>query len=105
MGYQLVAATVTENLSDEEWVSVISLASKYDFSAPQLTHLERRAVVDVTEEEASGLQAALERALSGGEPSVTLSSDETLDRNTVQRVRLVLRQPGGKLLRRTYPWH
>jgi hypothetical protein len=105
MGYQVVAGTAHEELSDEEWMDLISLASKHGFSAPRLGLLERSAQVELTEEEAAGLYAALERALSAGEPAERIATeDDTLDRATVHRVRHVLQKPVLKMLRRTPAW-
>ncbi len=105
MGYQIVAGTAAEALSDEVWMDLIALASKHGFSAPRLGFLERSEQVDLTEEEAAGLYAALERALLAGEPAERIATeDDTLDRDTVHRVRHVLGQPVLKMLRRTPPW-
>ena len=105
MEYQIVAGTAHEELSDEVWMDLIALASKHGFSAPRLGLLERSAQVDLTEEEAAGLYAALERALLAGEPAERIATeDDTLDRDTVHRVRHVLQKPVLKLLRRTPPW-
>ena len=100
MSYQVRAS---ERLSNEQWLKLTSLASKYGFSAPRLRLLGRREQADLTDEEAVGLHAALERALSVGEPSepISLVEDKTIERDTVQRVTHVLCQHGGKLLRRT----
>ena len=107
MGYLLMSYRMraSEWLSDEQWLELTSLASKYGFSVPRLRLLGRREQTDLTDEEAVGLQAALERTLSE-EPSEHLSigEDQTIDRDTVRRVAHVLRQPGGKLLRRTPDW-
>ena len=104
MGYLLMSYQVraSEWLSDEQWLEITSLASKYDFSAPRLRNLARREETDLTEEEADGLQAAFQRALSAEEPSSEhpSSEDKPLDREMVRRVAHVLRQQGGKLLRR-----
>jgi hypothetical protein len=105
MGYQVVASTAAETLSDEVWMDLISLASKHGFSAPRLGLLERSEQVDLTEEEAAGLYAALERALFAGEPVERIATeDDTLDCDTVHRVRHVLQKPVLKMLRRTPPW-
>ena len=105
MGYQLVAGTAHEELSDEVWMDLISLASKHGFSAPRLGHLEWSEQVDLTEEEAAGLYAALERALTAGEPAEHIAiEDAALDRVTVRRVSHVLLKPERKRLRRTPPW-
>jgi len=104
MGYLLMSYKVTaaERLSNEQWLELTSLASKYGFSEPWLRNLGRREEADLTDEEGAGLHAALERALAAEEPSEHISTeDQTLDRGTVQRVAHVLRQHGGKLLRRT----
>jgi hypothetical protein len=104
MGYMVVAGTAHEALSDEEWMDLIALASKHGFSAPRLGLLERSALVGLTEEEATGLYAALERALLAGEPAERIATeDDVLDRDTVHRVRHVLQQPVLKILRRTPP--
>ena len=104
MGYLLMSYRVraTERLSDEQWLELTSLASKYDFSVPRLRLLGRREQTDLTDEEADGLHAAFQRALSAEEPSSkhTSSEDKPLDREMVRRVAHVLRQHGGKLLRR-----
>ena len=103
MGYLLMSYQVraSEWLSDEQWLELTSLASEYGFSVPRLRNLGRREEADLTDEEGVGLHAALERALAAGEPSEHISTeDKTLDRGTVQRVAHVLRQHGGKLLRR-----
>jgi hypothetical protein len=103
MGYQIVAGTADEVLPDEVWMDLIALASKHGFSAPMLGLLERSEQVDLTEEEAAGLYAALERALFAGEPAEHVATeDDALDRDTIRRVRHVLQQPGLKILRRTY---
>ena len=86
-------------------MDLIALASKHGFSAPRLGFLGRHEEVDLTEEEAEGLYAALERALSAGEPAERIApEDDALDRDTVHRVRHVLGQPEHKMLRRTPPW-
>ena len=99
MSYRVRA---TERLSEEQWLELTLLASKYGFSVPRLRLLGRREQTDLTDEEAVGLQAALERALSAEEPPSehTSTEDKPLDRDMVQRVAHVLRQHGGKLLRR-----
>ena len=105
MGYQIVAGTADEVLPDEVWMDLIALASKHGFSAPRLGLLEQSAQVELTEEEATGLYAALERALLAGEPAERIATeDDALDRNKVHRVRHVLQQPVLKMLRRTPPW-
>ena len=105
MGYQIVTGTAAEELSDEVWMDLIALASKHGFSAPRLGLLERSEQVDLTVEEAAGLYAALERALFAGEPAERIATeDDTLDRDTISRVRHVLQQPVLKMLRRTPPW-
>ncbi len=105
MGYQIVAGTVDEPLSDEMWMDLIALASKHGFSAPRLGLLERSEQVDLTEEEGAGLYAALERALFAGEPAEQIATEaDALDRDTIRHVRHVLRQPERKMLRRIPPW-
>jgi hypothetical protein len=102
MGYQLVAGTAHEDLSDEVWMDLIAMAAKHGYSAPRLGQLWRDEDIDLTEEEAAGLYAALERALTAWEPQEHLTTkDDVLDRDTVRRVSHVLRQPGLKMLRRT----
>ncbi len=94
--------TAPERLSDEQWSELTLLASKYGFSRPRLQNLGRREEADLTDEEGVGLHAALEQALAAEESSEHISiEDKTLDRDTVRRVAHVLRQRGGKLLRRT----
>ncbi len=104
MGYLLMSYQVraSEWLSDEQWLELTSLASKYDFSVPRLRLLGRREQTDLTDEEADGLHAAFQRALSAEEPPSehTSTEDKPLDRDMVRRVAHVLRQHGGKLLRR-----
>jgi hypothetical protein len=81
-----------------------ALAVKHGFSAPRLGSLGRSEQVDLTEEEAAGLYAALERALFAGEPAEHLATeDDALDRDTVHRVSDVLGQPERKMLRCTPP--
>jgi hypothetical protein len=106
MSYQVVAATAALALSDEVWMDLIALASKHGFSAPRLSLLGRYEEAYLTEEEAEGLYAALERALFAGEPAAEHIPPEadTLDRDTVRRVSHVLVQPARKTLRRTPPW-
>src|SRR5215213_11444843 len=60
MGYLLMSYQMraSEWLSDEQWLELTSLASKYDFSAPRLRNLARREETDLTDEEAYGLHAA-----------------------------------------------
>ena len=104
VGYQIVADTAAEALSDEEWMQLTALAVKHGFSAPRLGNLGRSEQVDLTEEEAAGLYAALERALLAGEPAERIATeDDTLDRDTIHRVRHVLQKPVPKMLRRTPP--
>jgi hypothetical protein len=105
MGYQIVAGTANDILSDKVWMDLIALADKHGYSALRLGHLGRNAHTDLTEEEAAGLYAALERLLTTVElQERTTTEEDVLDRDTVHRVRLVLRQPGLKRLRRTPPW-
>jgi hypothetical protein len=106
MGYQVVASTAALTLSDEVWMDLIALASKHGFSAPRLSLLGEYEEAYLTEEEAACLYAALERALFAGEPAAEHIPPEadTLDRDTVRRVRRVLVQPERKSLRRTPPW-
>jgi hypothetical protein len=105
MGYLLMSYRVraTERLSDEQWLELTLLASKYGYSVPRLRLLGRREQTDLTDEESDGLHAAFQRALSAEEPPSehTSAEDEPLDRDMVRRVAHVLRQHGGKLLRRT----
>src|SRR5215217_5514032 len=104
MGYLLMAYQVraSEWLSEEQWLELTSLASKYGFSVPRLRNLGRREEADLTDEEGVGLHAALEQALAAEKPCEHISTeDKTLDRGTVRRVAHVLHQRGGKLLRRT----
>src|SRR5829696_8701024 len=105
MGYQIVAGKAGVGLSEVVWMDLIVLASKHGFSAPRLGILERSAQVELTEEEATGLYAVLERALLAGEPAERIATeDDALDRDTVHRVRHVLQQPVLKMLRRTPRW-
>ena len=105
MGYQLMTGTAAETLSDEVWMDLIALASKHGFSAPRLSLLGRYEEAYLTEEEAEGLYAALERALFAGEPAEHIPPEaDTPDRDTVRRVSHVLIQPERKTLRRTPPW-
>ncbi len=69
MGHQVVAGTSTESLTDKVWLDLIALASKHSFSAPRLSLLGRREDAELSDEEAAGLRAALERALSVGNPA------------------------------------
>ena len=104
MGYQIVAGTADEVLPDEVWMDLIALASKHGFSAPRLSLLGRYEEAYLTEEEAEGLYAALERALFAGEPAEHIPPEaDTPDRATVRRVSHVLIQPERKTLRRTPP--
>jgi hypothetical protein len=106
MGYQVVASSAAGTFSEEVWMDLIALASKHSFSAPRLSLLGRYEEAYLTEEEAAGLYAALERALVAGEPAAEHIPPEadTLDRDTVRRVSHVLNQPERKILRRTPPW-
>jgi hypothetical protein len=104
MGHQIVTDTHGESLSDEGWMDLIALASKHGFSAPRLSLLGQYADTNLTEAEDSGLYAALERALTAGEPQEHITPEhDDLDRDTVRRVSHVLRGPGLKMLRRTPP--
>ena len=95
----------SENLTDEVWFAVISLASRYGYSAPRLSNLGRNEEVYLSNEEVSELHAALVQALSAGGPVQDIATEEdTLDRDTVRRVVHVLRQQGLKILRRTPSW-
>src|SRR5215218_228215 len=92
MGYQIVTNTDGESLSDEGWMDLIALASKNGYSAPRLSHLAQYADTNLTEVEDSGLYAALERALTAGEPAEVIATEhDVLDRDTVRRVSHVLR--------------
>jgi hypothetical protein len=105
MGYQIVADTAHETLSDEVWLDLIAMAANHGYSAPRLGQLWRYENIDLTEEEAAGLYTALESALTAGEPQEHITTeDDVLDRDTVRRVSHVLRQPGVKMLRRTPSW-
>jgi len=66
--------TASERLSDEQWLELTSLASKHSFSVPRLRLLGRREETVLTDEEAIGLHAALERALSAGVPVEHIST-------------------------------
>jgi hypothetical protein len=105
MGYLLMSYQVraSEWLSNEQWLELTALASKYGFSVPRLRLLGRREQTVLTDEEAVGLHAALERALSAEEPTSEHISivEDKIERDTVQRVAHVLGRHGGKLLRRT----
>ena len=106
MGYQVVASSAAGTFSDEVWMDLIALASKHGFSAPRLSLLGGYEEAYLTEEEAAGLYAALERALFAGEPAAEHIPPEadTLDRDTVRRVCHVLQQPVLKRLCRAPPW-
>src|SRR5829696_6781833 len=102
MGYLLMSyqVSVSEWLFEEQWLELTSLASEYGFSVPRLRKLGRREAADLTDEEGVGLHAALERALSEGEPGEHISIGRLiLDQDTVRRVAHVLGQRGAKLLR------
>ena len=102
VGYQIVAGRADEILSDEAWLDLIALAAKHGYAAPRLGHLGRNDDIDLTEEEAASLHAALVRARFVGEPAEQIATEvDALDRDTVRHVRHVLRQPGLKMLRRT----
>jgi hypothetical protein len=105
MGYQLVAGTAMESLSEKAWLDLIALAALHGSAAPRLGYLVRDAATYLTEEEAAGLHAALERVLTVVvlQEHITTEHD-VLDRDTARRVSHVLRQPGLKMLRRTPPW-
>jgi hypothetical protein len=105
MGYQVVAGTAIESLSEKVWLDLIALAAQHGSAAPRLGYLGRHEQVDLYEEEAAGLYAALERALTAGEPAEHIATeDDALDRVTVRRVSHVLLKPERKTLRRTPPW-
>ncbi len=100
-----MAGTSMESLSEKAWLDLIALAGMHSSAAPRLGYLVRDAATYLTEEEAAGLHAALERVLTVVvlQEHITPEHD-VLDRDTARRVRHVLRQPGLKLLRRTPPW-
>ncbi len=101
-----MAGTANEILSDKVWLDLIALAAKHGYSAPRLGLLGGYEEAYLTEEEAEGLYAALERALFAGEPAEHIPPEaDTLDRDTVRRVSHVLIQPERKTLRRTPPRH
>ena len=105
MGYQLVAGTSRESLSEKAWLDLIALAGMHGSAAPRLGYLVRDAATYLTEEEAAGLHAALERVLTVVVLKEHITTeDEKLDRDMVHRVRHVLQQPVLKMLRRTPPW-
>ncbi len=97
-----MAGAATENLTDEVWLDVISMASRYGYSAPRLSNLGRDEEVNLRVDEAVGLHAALQKALSAGTPAhhPLATAEDTLDRDTVRRVVHVLGQQGDKILRR-----
>ncbi len=115
-----MAGTADEPLSDEVWMQLAALAVNHGFSAPRLGYLGRNAATALTEEEAVGLYVTLERVLTTVELQEHSTTEvDVLDRDTVHRVRRVLRQPapkrlcrvrrvlrqpGLKRLRRTPPW-
>jgi hypothetical protein len=105
MGYQVVAGTAIESLSEKVWLDLIALAAQHGSAAPRLGYLGRDDATYLTEGEAAGLYAALERALFAGEPAEHIATeDDALDRVTVRRVGHVLQKPERKMLRRTPPW-
>ena len=94
-----------ESLSEKAWLDLIALAALHGSAAPRLGYLVGDAATYLTEEEALALYAALESALT---VNVLLehstAEHDVLDRDTVHRVRHVLRQPEPKMLRRIPPW-
>ena len=102
MGYKLVASNgAVENLTDNEWQDILALASEQGVSAPQLRLANRNDSTHIAGADAAGLYEALGRALPGVPQPKT--EDGVLDRDTIHRVRHVLRS-GRVRLSRTPRW-
>jgi hypothetical protein len=72
MGYQLVAGTVIESLSEKVWLDLIALAAQHGSAAPRLGNLGRHEQVDLTKRKPQGsTQRLSEHYLQGSPPNAS----------------------------------
>jgi hypothetical protein len=98
LGYKLIASnSAATGVTDNEWEDILALASEQGVSVQQLRLDERNDRTDIAGADAYALYEALGYALPGIAHLET--EDEVLDRNTVHRVRHVLRWGSVRLSR------
>lgn len=98
MGYKLVASNgAVESVTDSEWQEILGLASKHGFYRPHLRLEKRYDSTEIVEADAVALYEALGQAFVDIPSRET--EDDVLDRNTVQRVRRLLRSRRVRLSR------
>ncbi len=98
LGYKLVASNgAVENVTDNEWQDILALAIEQGVYVSQLRLANRNDSTDIVGADAEGLYEALGHAL----PDIPQleTEDDVLDRNTVHRVRHVLRSGRVRLFR------
>ena len=102
LGYKLVASNgAVENVTDNEWQDILALAIEQGVYVSQLRLANRNDSTKIVGADADALNEALGFAL--GDIPQPETDDETLDRDTVHRVRHVLRS-GNVRLSRTPRW-
>jgi len=95
----------TVSVTDEAWKDLIGHASEGGYSAPHLWELKRRdEPIRISDDEAKTLHRALSKALHTSLTDVPTidPTGERLDRDTVHRVRYVLRHSDIHLERTPY---
>ena len=98
MGYKMVASNgAVESVTDSEWQEILGLASKHGFYRPHLRLEKPNGSTDIVGADADALYEALGHALADIPHRET--GDDVLDRNTVQRVRRLLRSRRVRLNR------
>ena len=110
MGYLIQAGDgsvpdTTVSVTDEAWKDLIGHASEGGYSAPHLWELKRRdEPIRISDDEAKTLHRALSKALHTSLTDVPTidPTGERLDRDTVDRVRYVLRHSDIHLERTPY---
>jgi hypothetical protein len=105
VGYQIVGAgeerPVGETVTDDVWAELVAAAAKSGAAFPQLSRLGRGEEMPLDEGTCTMLRAALGNALRGvlANTPVVVEDGESLDRDTVHRVRHVLRHDNVRLTR------
>jgi hypothetical protein len=105
VSYQIVGAReerlVRETVTDDVWAELVTAAAKSGAAFPQLSRLGRGEEMPLDEGTCTMLRAALGNALQGvlAKTPVVVEDGESLDRDTVHRVRHVLRHDNVRLTR------
>jgi hypothetical protein len=104
VAYQIVGTgeerPVGENVTDDVWAELVAAAAKSGVAFPRLSQLGRGEEMLLDEGTCTMLRAALGDALRGVLADTPVVEDgESLDRDTVHRVRYVLRHDNVRLTR------